>query len=213
VKGSVLSFPERGPWGDARYRGNCSGHVVRELLEWYRPGLFVDPMEGSGTSREVAAEFGIQYVGLDLREGYDLTRESLIERLPAPADLVFVHPPYWTMIPYSGKVWGDAPDPRDLSHVPTYEDYLRLLGRALGNAMAAVCSGGHLAILVGDIRSRGRYYSPQADIVARGESYLGQLEGILIKVQHNTTSEGKRYAGRFVPILHEYLIVFRRQQE
>jgi len=209
VKGSVLSFPDRGHWGDARYRGNCSGHVVRVLLEWYRPGLFVDPMEGSRTSREAAADMGVPYVGLDLRDGYDLVSQSLIERLPRPADLVFVHPPYWTMIPYSGKVWGEAPDPRDLSHRPTYQDYLRLLGRALGNAMTAIAPGGHLAVLVGDIRQRGRYYSPQAEIVRWD---LGVLEGILIKVQHNTSSEGKAYAGRFVPILHEYLIVFRSEK-
>lgn len=23
--GSILSFPDRGPWGNARYHGNCSG--------------------------------------------------------------------------------------------------------------------------------------------------------------------------------------------
>jgi hypothetical protein len=27
--GSLLSFPERGPWGRAGYRGNCSGYVYQ----------------------------------------------------------------------------------------------------------------------------------------------------------------------------------------
>lgn len=26
---SVLSFPERGPWGDPNYRGNCLGGSMR----------------------------------------------------------------------------------------------------------------------------------------------------------------------------------------
>lgn len=24
---TILSFPERGPWGDSSYRGNCSGWI------------------------------------------------------------------------------------------------------------------------------------------------------------------------------------------
>ena len=26
-EGTVLSFPDRGPWGNNRYRGNCSGYI------------------------------------------------------------------------------------------------------------------------------------------------------------------------------------------
>ena len=29
---SVVSYPDRGPWGDFRYRGNCSGHLVKDLI-------------------------------------------------------------------------------------------------------------------------------------------------------------------------------------
>jgi hypothetical protein len=28
---SVVSYPDRGPWGDSRYRGNCSGYLVKDL--------------------------------------------------------------------------------------------------------------------------------------------------------------------------------------
>lgn len=27
-EGTVLSFPDRGPWGNNRYRGNCSGYKL-----------------------------------------------------------------------------------------------------------------------------------------------------------------------------------------
>jgi hypothetical protein len=30
--GSILSFPDRGPWGNSQYRGNCSGHVYKRIL-------------------------------------------------------------------------------------------------------------------------------------------------------------------------------------
>ena len=29
---SVVSCPERGPWGNAGYRGNCSGWLVKDLM-------------------------------------------------------------------------------------------------------------------------------------------------------------------------------------
>jgi hypothetical protein len=29
---SVVSYPARGPWGDSKYRGNCSGYLVKDLI-------------------------------------------------------------------------------------------------------------------------------------------------------------------------------------
>lgn len=47
---SSMSFPERGPWGDARYPGNSSGYVLLELLAALKPRFVVDVTAGSGTS-------------------------------------------------------------------------------------------------------------------------------------------------------------------
>ncbi len=104
---SVMSFPERGKWGDSRWRGNCSGHVIRELVEHFRPQTFVDACEGSGTSGDVCRELGVQYVGLDLHKGNDFTRDFVLAALPweQGADVAFSHPPYHSMIQYSGNVY------------------------------------------------------------------------------------------------------------
>lgn len=98
MSGSILSFPERGHWGDARYRGNCSGHVYKALFEQLRPASFCDPMMGSGTSVEVAQEMGIQAHGLDLRLGFNALRDSILGAIGGePVDLVLSHPPYGPM--------------------------------------------------------------------------------------------------------------------
>jgi len=34
---SVVSYPDRGPYGKSDYRGNCSGYLIKELLEHYKP--------------------------------------------------------------------------------------------------------------------------------------------------------------------------------
>ena len=77
---SILSFPERGPWGKSSWRGNCSGHVYKSLFEQLRPGTFVDPMVGSGTSVEVAREMGIQAFGLDLHSGFNASHYTQVCR-------------------------------------------------------------------------------------------------------------------------------------
>lgn len=37
---SIWSYPDRGPWGDAGYRGNATGYVYRDL---YRQPVSRDP--------------------------------------------------------------------------------------------------------------------------------------------------------------------------
>lgn len=51
---SILSFPDRGPWGDARYPGNSSGFMMLELLAALKPTFVIDVTAGSGTNAEVA---------------------------------------------------------------------------------------------------------------------------------------------------------------
>ncbi|WP_273808460.1 MULTISPECIES: hypothetical protein [unclassified Pseudomonas] len=66
---SILSFPDRGPWGNSRYRGNCSGHVIQGFSAIYhrrKDGLAFDPRVGGGTSVEVAQEMGLRFKGTDL---------------------------------------------------------------------------------------------------------------------------------------------------
>lgn len=98
---SVMSFPERGTYGDSKWRGNTSGFVIKELIEHFNPKLFVDACEGSGTSGDVCKEMGIDYVGLDLYKGQDFTRDYILNQLPRPADVCFTHPPYHCLHPDS----------------------------------------------------------------------------------------------------------------
>ena len=34
-EGTVLSFHDRGPWGNNQYRGNCSGYIHAFLIDQY----------------------------------------------------------------------------------------------------------------------------------------------------------------------------------
>jgi hypothetical protein len=193
---SVVSYPGRGPWGDNRYPGNCSGYLLIDLCAEFQPRSVLDPMEGGGTSREVCADMGVSYSGFDLRSGTD----SLANDIGAEYDLIFWHPPYHDM-----KVYSE--DPRDMSRAGSLPMFQALLRQGYRRFFDLLAPGGRLAILIGDMRRRGRYEPLTSDVARLDRPHL---EAIVVKVQHNVSSNSTRYGGAFVPILHETLTIFRR---
>lgn len=194
---SLVGYRDRGPYGDGGYPGNTTGRLIRDLLDHFRPERVLDPMCGSDTTGDVCRELDIPYVGLDLKRGFDL----LTGPIPGTFDFIFWHPPYWNMIRYSDR-------PADFSNAPTYEEWLEWMRRGHGRLRAALRPGGHLALQIGDLRRRGRYYFLAADLYR----VLGDpVDSVVIKAQFNMRSDAVAYSGRsFIPIVHEYLLIYRR---
>nr|WP_202622575.1 MULTISPECIES: hypothetical protein [unclassified Neglectibacter] len=76
---------------------------------------------------------------------------------------------------------------------------------AMMKQYASLEKGGRMAVLMGDIKKKGRLYSMLSEIVKPGT-----LENIIIKAQHNCFSDKTRYSGSFIPILHEYVMIVRK---
>jgi hypothetical protein len=201
---SVVSYPNRcALWGDSRYRGNCDGRLFKNLVLRYKARRVADAMAGSGTTCDVIKGLNrykktcINYWGDDLQQGYDL----LEQKLPGRFDLVWLHPPYWNIIRYSD-------DPSDLSACESYEQFRELLMLCLKRCYDALEPGGRLAVLIGDVRRNGHYTPLIRDVLNFPH---GELRSIIIKVQHNCTSDRKAY-GKLEdpPIKHEYCCVFKK---
>ena len=47
----------------------------------------------------------IEAYGLDLRSGFNILKQRILEVVQKPLDLVLSRPPYHDMILYNGKVW------------------------------------------------------------------------------------------------------------
>lgn len=205
---SILSYPVRGPHGDPNYRGNCSGYIVRDLLLYFRPRRFLELFAGGGSGFDAARELGYKNsVHLDLNERFG-NFNVLKDPLPQNAELVFSHPPYWNIVKYSGSnnVWGNNPHPDDLSHIENYNEFIKMINFINKKIYNSLASNGRHAILIGDVRRKGKYYS-----IIKDMKWYGQLESHLIKVQHNTQSARKRYANQnFIPIAHEHLLIFKK---
>jgi hypothetical protein len=206
LSSTIFSSPDRDTaitGGKSTWRGNHPPTLSKEVFEWLKPQMVADPMCGSDTTGDVARQMGIACWSGDLHSGFN----ALVDEIPAPADLVWVHPPHHDMIVYSGQVWGNA-HPDDLSRCPDYETFIERLNQAHYSAYQAVRPGGHLAILVGDLKRKGLLYPIQKDM-----RWFGEALQVIIKTQHNVQSSGKSYGGNFVAIMHEYLVVTRKPKQ
>lgn len=204
---SILSFKDRGDWGDSNWHGNCSGHVYRHLFELIKPKTFVDPMAGSFTSIQVAKEMNVQAWGMDLHAGFNAVTDSILNEVGQQVDLCISHPPYLDMVVYSGNVWGE-PHPGDLSRCATHEDFYAKMVSVLLNQRDAVKPGSMYGTIIGDLRRNGKYYSSQAELICRMPS--DELAGVLIKAQHNVRSNANKYRLALPSIQHEYILLWRK---
>lgn len=207
---SIVSYPERGEGGNNRYRGNCSPKLVEDLLAFFHPKEICDYMCGSGTTKAAAEKLGIGSHLYDLHSGFDILSCEIPER----PEFVFWHPPYWDIVTYSDvmykasdvqKTYGYDPRQFDLSRIADWERFVEAMNYAMMKQFSALENGGRMAVLMGDIKKKGRLFSMLAEIVKPGT-----LENILIKAQHNCFSDQTQYSGKFIPILHEYVMIVRK---
>ena len=202
---SIHSTPKRGPWGDSKYPGNCGGHLILDLLTYFKPRSVCDPMTGSGTCRDVCEDLGIPCSSFDVRSGFDASDPACFAELPE-FDFIWLHPPYWRM-----KIYSD--DPRCLSNAPTVEDFCDRLERVIANCMTVLSPNGKIAILMGDFYDKEtRRYQPLTYLTKKVCLELGLWPACtdIIRFQHGNTSSKKQYRSSFIPGLHDTLSVFKR---
>jgi hypothetical protein len=208
---SVVSYPDRGPYGKSSFRGNTTGYLVRDLIETYNATAVLDPMAGSDTTGDVCRELDIPYFGYDLADGYDILRRRSQAAIRKDIredvgdqgiDFTFLHPPYWNMIEYSS-------DPKDFSN-GSYATYIRRMHDAVRFLSSVMSPSGIMAIQLADLRRHSRTW-----FLADDTSSNMFLHGTLmikdfryIKVQHKTTTGGvSDYPVKFA---HEYVTILRK---
>jgi hypothetical protein len=201
---SIHATKGRGRYGDASYRGNCSGLLIRDLLNYYRPKRVLDPMCGSGTCADVCAELEIECRAHDLRRGFDATKPAHFANI-GTYDFVWIHPPYWNMIRYSD-------DPRCLSNAGSVSDFLRKLRAVIHNCVSVLADRGHVAILMGDGKHQGEYLGlPYRTLQAATAEGLWLAAPEIIRFSHGASSSAREYRTSFIPRLHDVCLVLKRR--
>ena len=207
---TIVSYPERGDGGNNKYRGNCSPKLIEDLIDHFRIQSICDYMCGSNTTKDAADTKGIHSRTYDLHSGFDLLRHDIPERPEA----IFWHPPYHDIIKYSDVMYSASDvkqkygyDPRqtDLSRIPSWDGFVKAMNYCMMKQFCSLQKGGRMAVLVGDIKKNRKLYSMLFELIKPGI-----LENVIIKAQHNCFSDNSEYSGKFIPIVHEYLLLLRK---
>jgi hypothetical protein len=213
---SIVNYDSRGKWGSSKYPGNTTGYLLKDLFTHFAPRSVLDPMEGSGTTREVCEEMGLGYLGYDLHgsyiQGVDILSPKSQRQIagdvdhsfPEGMDFIFWHPPYWSMITYNRG------DNRDFSSGP-YPLYLTRMQAAMKFLRSLIIEDlpmARLAIQLGDLRKRGQYYWIPRDVAdpSRLRETGWNLTDLVIRQQQGVTSNDTQY-GHLIRIMHETVLI------
>lgn len=215
---NVLNFPDRGPWGDSGWRGNCSGWVQALMIYKYSVQKFAELFAGSGTGSDVCRDMGVPYIGADLNPNpvrhNILSVNAITDEVPTEfldADFLFMHPPYPMInIPYAGSMYADPKGDLAKSDIGqmNWEKGMRVLNEVIMKYYSAMKSNSKMGILVGEVRRNGQYYSMMNDMVKPGRT-----EQMFVKLQNNCMSTGKTYNRKVTLTMYEMMIVIEKMSE
>ncbi len=226
------SFPDRGKWAthDAKYRGNWSPYIPRNLLLRYSQegDLVLDQFAGGGTTLVEAKLLNRDIIGVDVnpqalercREKCDFERKNcgkvyfkhgdarnLNFILDGSVDMICTHPPYANIIKYSEDI------PEDLSHLKV-SDFLMEMKKVANESYRVLKSGKFCAVLMGDTRQKGHMIPMSFDVMKIFQNTGFKLKELIIKEQHNCKATGfwrtNSVKYNFLLIAHEYLFVFHK---
>jgi DNA modification methylase len=229
---TVWSFPKRGDWAthDAKYRGNWSPYIPRNLLLRYSKegDLVLDQFAGGGTTLVEAKLLNRDIIGVDInpaalercREKTDFEYENAgkvyikqgnatkLDFVPdGSIDFVCTHPPYADIIRYSEGIDGD------LSHLAV-KDFLVSMEAVAAESFRVLKKDKFCAILMGDTRKKGMVIPMSFEVMKIFENAGFKTKEIIIKEQHNCRATGywktNSVKYNFLLLAHEYLFVFKK---
>ena len=201
---SLYHHTDAGDYGDRSYPGNCGGHLIKDLILYFKPEDVFDPLTGSGTCRDVCDELEVPCESTDLKRGFDACDPLSYEGL-GQFDFIWSHPPYWRQ-----KVYSDSP--QCLSQTKTLDEFNDRYGQFIRNCASVLKPGGQFAILMGDYSDRTAGFVPLIFHTKRlaFEAGLRQTCTDIIRFSHGASSSRKVYRSSFIPGLHDVCMIFTR---
>jgi len=229
---TVWSFPDRGNWAthDAKYRGNWSPYIPRNLLLRYSAegDLVLDQFAGGGTTLVEAKLLNRNIIGVDVntealercKEKCNFERENggTVDIFEGDArnldfisdnsiDFICTHPPYANIIQYSEDIKDD------ISHL-NVKDFLKEMQNVAKECYRVIKKDKFCAILMGDTRQKGHVIPMSFEVMKIFEAVGFKTKEIIIKEQHNCKATGywktNSIKYNFLLLAHEYLFVFKK---
>ena len=201
--------------------------IAAWILNLYAPkeGICFDPFAGGGTRAIMAAKYGLDYIGCEIRkEEVDSVRarctkhgvnekvsllhmDARSSQLPnGMADFSFTCPPYFNLEQYKGG-------PNDLSMAPTYMHFCSGISAVFNESIRILKSGSIAVWVVGLLRAKNGELIPLNHDMGR----IGKASGFYLKeeiiLQRKNSGAGNRVVNfergnKFLARTHEYALVF-----
>lgn len=229
---TVWSFPDRGKWAthDAKYRGNWSPYIPRNLLLRYsnEGDTVLDQFAGGGTTLVEAKLLNRNIIGVDINSNalerckekcdfeYENSGKVYFHEADArnldfisdeKIDFICTHPPYANIIQYSENI------EEDLSHLKVKE-FLVEMEKVAKECYRILKKNKFCAILMGDTRQKGHIVPMSFEVMKIFEKVGFKTKEIIIKEQHNCKATGfwktNSVKYNFLLIAHEYLFIFKK---
>ena len=229
---TVWSFPDRGKWAthDAKYRGNWSPYIPRNLLLRYsnEGNLILDQFAGGGTTLVEAKLLNRNIIGVDINNNalerckekcnfeYENSGKVYFHEADArnlnfitdeSIDFICTHPPYANIIKYSEDI------ENDLSHLEV-KDFLIEMEKVASESYRVLKKDKFCAVLMGDTRQKGHIIPMSFEVMKIFEKVGFKTKEIIIKEQHNCKATGfwktNSVKYNFLLIAHEYLFIFKK---
>lgn len=153
-------------------------------------------------------------------------REVLPKMKSESVDFIVTSPPYWGILakPADYRVKEEriskgldtkySDDERDLGNIEDYERFLDQLGTVFAECYRILANRKYMVVVVSDFRHGNEFYHFHSDVVRQMEHMGFTSKGLIIYVKNAKKLYPYGYPYDFVPsIIHEYLLVFRREQE
>lgn len=123
---------------------------------------------------------------------------------PGTVNLLCVHPPYLDALIYTND------HPEDLSQIKEPEEFLARITAFAEGTTPYLASSNACALLIGDVRRRGRIIPLGAWTLDAFSKVGFQLDDIIVKTQHRDRSSEFYYSSSDGYLLaHEYLYIFK----
>ena len=215
-EGTVFSYPKRGPLGNNKYRGNCSGYIHAFLIDQYNILSLGEMYAGGGTGYDICKDMGVKYVGADLNPNPVRPNvyvcNALQDEIPeefSEVDFVFQHMPYPEIgIKYAGGEYADPTgelSKQDIGQM-NFKYGMMANNKVTMKLYNAMHPGAKMGILCGNVRRKGVYHDMMLSLALPGEIIQN-----IVKMQHNCVSDGRIYSkNNFVPIVHENLVIIQK---
>jgi len=229
---TVWSFPKRGNWAthDAKYRGNWSPYIPRNLILRYskESDLLLDQFVGGGTTLVEAKLLNRSCIGVDINPlAVERCRQKTSFRSTSSGDIcisqgnacnltfisnesidfICTHPPYADIIHYSADIIDDL-------SLLGVKDFLQAMPQVAIECFRVLKPGKFCAILMGDTRKKGHVVPMSFEVMKIFENAGFKTKEIIIKEQHNCKATGywknNSIKYNFLLLAHEYLFVFKK---